>query len=230
MKRFLSLVAVSLLIAVSVRADVPCAGSYEAARNGVTSMRLGRGLEMKLLTKVESAWRTYRGGKKNAQKNALQQAEQAVKLLDRNSTKELPPNVRASVQKSIDDFRRCIEGGNLTTASLTVRVVQPQLENPSTTELVAGAIIRINGEEAGLTSSAGTAVVEVPAGETAVEAIVYPASGATKAINLSAGTATTVELVLDDAHLASVRCSSSTRRPKERSRAVSRASPSGSST
>jgi hypothetical protein len=199
MKRLLALLAVSLLIAVPALADAPCAGSYETARSTITSMRLGRGLEMKLLTKVENAWRIYRGGKKNAQKNALQQIEQVLKLLDRNSTKALPPSVRASVQKSVDDFRRCIESGNLTTASLTVRVLQPRLENPSTMELVAGAIIRINGEEVGLTSTVGTVVLDVPTGETVVDAIVYPASGATKTINLSAGSASTVELLLDDA-------------------------------
>jgi hypothetical protein len=63
MKRLLSLFILSLLLTASLRADVPCAASYEAAKTAVVSMRLGRGLELKLLTKIENAWRMSRSGK-----------------------------------------------------------------------------------------------------------------------------------------------------------------------
>lgn len=161
-------------------------------------MRLGRGLEMKLLTKVEQAWRTSRSGKKNAQKNALQQTDQALKLLDRNSTKQLPPDVRLTVQKAIEAFRKCIAGTAVSTASLTVQVIRPQIENPSSMERVEGAILRVNGEEVAVTSSSGAVTMDVPAGETRVEAVLYPHSGAQRTVHLAAGTAQTVELELDD--------------------------------
>jgi len=197
MKKTLFLVLLTLVWRTTVLADVPCSGTYEQAKSSIAASRVGRGLEMKLLTKVENAWRVFGGGKKNAQKDALQQLDAALKLLDRNSTKELPRDVRASVQDAITAFRQCLAGGTVTTASLTVRVTRHDSDTGGT-QLVVGAIIRVNGEEAGTTGSAGTLTVDVPAGQDSIEAIVYPLEGATATVTLATGTATTVEMPLRD--------------------------------
>src|SRR6185436_15428932 len=66
MKRLLFLIAAALLLAASAYADAPCSDLYEQAKTSIVEARVGRGLEMKLLTKVENAWRIFRSGKKNA--------------------------------------------------------------------------------------------------------------------------------------------------------------------
>jgi hypothetical protein len=196
-KKYLCLVVAALLFAAVLHADAPCSGAYEKAKASIVDARLGRGLEMKLLTKVDNAWRVFRSGKKNAQKNAADDLDNALNLLDKNSTKQIPPEIRAAVQQAIAAFKQCIEGGTVTTATLTVRVTRHDIETGGTA-LVAGAIVRVNGEEVATTSSAGTATVDVPAGHTDLLAIVYPMEGATASVDLAAGTATTVDLPLTD--------------------------------
>ena len=56
----------------------------------------------------------------------------------------------------------------------------------------------MNGEEVGTTGSAGTLMVDVPAGQDSVDTIVYPLEGATATVTLAAGAATTVEMPLRD--------------------------------
>src|SRR6185436_18590642 len=170
MKRLLFLIAAALLLAASAYADAPCSDLYEQAKTSIVEARVGRGLEMKLLTKVENAWRIFRSGKKNAQKNALKQLDNALSLLDKNSTKQLPPDLRAALTTRISDLRHCIAGGQLTTGTLTVRVSKPSITTMSGTELGAGAIIRVNDEEVATTGADGTVTIEVPAGSVAVDA------------------------------------------------------------
>ncbi|HXG58918.1 MAG TPA: carboxypeptidase-like regulatory domain-containing protein [Thermoanaerobaculia bacterium] len=196
MKYVPATVLVCVLLASETLAEPPCYESYDAARPSITEAHLGRGLEMKLLTKVENAWRVYRSGKKNARKNALHELEAASGLLDRNSTEFLPNDVRDSVQKTIAAFRRCIEGNPIATGTLTVRVTRRDIETFGT-KVVEGAIIRVNGEEVALTSSDGTAAVDVPAGQSTVHARYYPRLGASSMVEVLSGQATSVDLSLD---------------------------------
>lgn len=198
MKRLALALLGSFLIAASLRADAPCASTYDKAKAAIVAARVGRGLEMKLLTKVDDAWRAYRSGKKNAQKDALHDLDVALGLLDKNSTKQLPADIRTTVTDAITAFHHCIETGAVTTASLTVRVTRPSIDTPGATVLVAGAIVRVNGVEVATTATSGQVTVDVPAGETAIEAVVYPMEAAATGVTLAAGTAQTVELRLTD--------------------------------
>ena len=198
LKRWVIAVLGSLFVVASLRADVPCANTYEKAKAAIVTARVGRGLEMKLLTKVEDAWRIYRSGKKNARKDALHDLDVALGLLDKNSTKQLPSDVGASVTDAITAFHHCIETGAVTTASLTVRVTRPSIDTPGATVLVAGAIVRVNGVEVATTGASGQVTVDVPAGDAGIDAVVYPMEAASTSVTLAQGTAQTVELRLVD--------------------------------
>lgn len=178
--------------AATVRAATPCAASYEHATSTTLAARLGQGLERKLVTKVENAWRIFSSGKKNGRKVALQQLGGALGLLERNSTKQLPEDVRAPVREAIDAFRRCIEGVEIATASATIRVKRPDAS------VAPGAIIRVNDEEVGITGADGALTVTLPAGGARVSAIRYMGEQGDAYLTLAPGTVGSVDILLVD--------------------------------
>jgi hypothetical protein len=179
-----------LLAAASGRAGPPCGTSYTQANAAVLAADVGQDLERQLVIKIEAAERVFGSGKKNAQKTALHDLSLALNLLERNSTRQLPEDVRSGLITAVGDFRRCIENGEIATASLTVRATRPD----GTT--VPGAVIRVNDEEVGTTGPDGTLAVTIPAGGTRVSAIMYLTEQGDAFVTLAPGASTSVDVLL----------------------------------
>jgi hypothetical protein len=186
----LSAVLCLLLVAGSGHAERVCAVPYAHAKDAILDAEVGQGLERKLVTKVENAWRIFGSGKKNAKKTALHDLSLALNLLERKSTRQLPEDLRSALVTAVGDFRRCIENGEIATASLTVRVTRPD----GTT--VPGAVIRVNDEEVGTTGPDGTLGMTVPAGGTRVSAIVYVTEQGDAFVTLTPGASSSVDVLL----------------------------------
>ena len=184
----------SVLIVSAATASAPCASRYETAIGAVRESHVGKGLEQKLLTKVGSAWRKFQSGRKNGTKNASQEIAKALLMLNKDATKQLPAAVRDSIRDELKSFRDCMDGDQTGTSTVTIHVVRPTLGSPDRAP-AAGAIVRINGEEIGVTGADGTLTVEVREGANAVEAIVYPLE---RAVGLAPAGATDVHLLLTD--------------------------------
>lgn len=178
------------LFAGSGRAERACAVPYAQAKAAIVDANVGQGLERKLVTKVENAWRVFGSGRKNAKKTALHDLDVALGLLDRKSTRQLPEDLRSGIVMAVGAFRRCIESGEIVTAFLTVRATRPD----GTT--VPGAVIRVNEEEVGTTGADGTLRVPVPAGRTRVSAIVYVTEQGDAFVTLAPGASSSVDILL----------------------------------
>jgi hypothetical protein len=189
MMRFCAVLCLFLL-AGSGHAERVCAVPYAQAKAAVVNAHVGQGLERKLVTKVENAWRVFGSGRKNAKKTALNDLDVALGLLDRRSTRQLPEELRGAIVGALGEFRRCIESGELATASLTVRAIRPD----GTT--VAGAIVRVNDAEVGTTGTDGTLRVTVPAGGARVSAIMYVTEQGDAFVPLAPGASSSVDILL----------------------------------
>ena len=108
---------------VSAAAEpLPCSSNYESATSALSNAPIGVGLRTKLLSHVNNAWRIYSSDNKNSLKNALKELDQALKLLDLNATKQIPPQTRDSISQAIESMRSCLAGAPAAdTATLTVR-------------------------------------------------------------------------------------------------------------
>lgn len=201
LSRILGCTLLVVLLAVPAGAGTPCAGAHEAAQDAVASAELGLGLQQKLVTKIDNAWRLYSSGRKNGLKDAVHSLEVALRLLDSPATKQIPAAARGPVRSAIEAFLTCIQGGGeIQTATLTVRTFDVDfnaLDNRGA-PAAGGAIVRINGVEVGTTGADGTLTTEVAAGEVEIDAIVYPSTSGDATATLTAGQTASVDVVLYD--------------------------------
>lgn len=191
-----------VLLPAAILAQAPCTAAHDAALQSIADARLGRGLEQKLTSKVENAWRMYVSGTKNAQKNALQQLDVALRQLEGNATRQIPPALRNEIAGKIAALRDCIaSGAEPTGARLTVKVLAPNPDDPAAYVAVAGALVRINDVEAGTTDANGLVTLDVAAGyPITVAAVRYPSEFAEHDVTIASGGSATVELKLMDGH------------------------------
>jgi hypothetical protein len=193
------LILVTLLFPVSINAQPDCIPSYEAAVSSITDARLGQGLENKLLTKIKNSWRTYQSGKKNSTKNALNEIDNALRLLDSPATKQIAPQERENIDRAIRAFRDCLSGAPpVEITTLTVRAFFPTETGTAGNSAGAGVIIRVNDIESGQTGTDGTVTLQVPAGTLQVEGRLYPSSAGSSEVTVAAGQAGQVDLILED--------------------------------
>ncbi|HET9211101.1 MAG TPA: hypothetical protein VFR03_11920, partial [Thermoanaerobaculia bacterium] len=182
-------------------AQATCGPSHDSAVSAITGAQLGQGIERKLVTKVDNAWRMFQAGGKNGLKNALHQLDVALRLLDSPATKQIPPQTRDAVRHAIEDFQTCLVGGPpAETATLTVHTFLPSDASPDGKGDPAGAgvLVIVDGLELGVTGSDGVATVEVPAGTITVEARLYPSNVGTAEVTLAAGQSGQVDIILDE--------------------------------
>ena len=202
----LTIVAAVLLTALWPGAEAApspaaCDSSYEAAVAAIQDARLGLGLERKLLTKVDNAWRVYKSGLKNSQNNAGKQLESVLRLLDSPATKQIPAASREKIRKAIQNFLACLSGAPpVDTATLTVRTFLPSdvAVDGRGDPAGAGVIIKIGGLEFGVTGADGTATLQVPAGTLQVTAVRYPSNMGEGEITLAAGETGQLNIIVDE--------------------------------
>lgn len=176
-----------------------CSSSYARAHSLITDLALGQGLERKLLTKVENAWRMFSSGQKNSRKNSLQQLDTALRQLDSPATKQIAKAVRDKLVNAIKALRDCLNGAPpVPMATLTVRVFKSLMSGAAGEPAGAGVIIRVNNVELGLTGADGTATVSVPAGDIVVEARFYPSSSGKAYLTLAANETRQADIVMED--------------------------------
>jgi hypothetical protein len=178
-----------------------CLGSYEEAARAIAEAAIGRGNKQKLATKVENAWRMARSVKQNGRRNAVQQLDTALRLLQGPPTKAVEASVRAELTKKIRGLRDCVQGGGAAdTATLVVRTYEVSYIAPDLRGAPAagGTILLVDGEEVGVTRPDGTATLTVPARTIALVARRYPSSGAWETLTLSPRETRTVDIVLLD--------------------------------
>lgn len=184
---------------VTLNSQQVCAPSYAKAHALIMDSALGQGLERKLITKVDNAWRMFCSGKKNSRKNSLQQLDVALRQLDSPATKQIAPAVRDKLLGAIKSLRDCLNGAPpIRMATLAVRIFQPTMSGSPGKPATAGVIIRVNNVELGLTGADGTATVSVPAGDILVEARLYPSSAGQAYLTLAPDETRQVDIVLDD--------------------------------
>lgn len=189
------------LLAIPAAADAPCSGTHEAAQDTVVTAEIGLGLQQKLLTKIDNAWRLYSSGRKNGRKDAVHSLEVALRLLDTPATKQIPAAKRGAIRTAIQSFLACIQGGGeVQTATLIVRTFDVDFNavDERGAPAAGGAIVRINGLESGITGADGTLTLEVAAGEIEVDAIVYPSTSGSRTVTTTAGQRHTADVVLYD--------------------------------
>ena len=187
---------------VSAAAEpLPCSPNYESATSALSNAPVGVGLRTKLLSHVNNAWRIYSSDNQNSLKNALKELDQALKLLDLNATKQIPPQTRDSISQAIQSMRSCLAGAPASdTATLTVRTFLP---SDLSADGIGGAgpsgvVIFIDGSEFGTTGADGTATLQVPARTLEVEARLYPSNSGTAVVTLAPNETKQVDIILED--------------------------------
>lgn len=178
-----------------------CLRTYEEAARAITEAAIGRGNKRKLATKVENAWRMARSVKPNGRRNALQQLDTALRLLDGPQTKAVEASVRAELTKKIRVLRDCIQdGGAVNTATLVVRTYEVSYvaSDLRGAPAAGGTILLVDGEEVGVTGPDGTATLTVPARTITLAARRYPSSGALETLTLSPRETRALDIILLD--------------------------------
>lgn len=204
-KRFTRMAAVLLGLLISSSgvavAELSCEADYTAVVTALEGAQLGQGLERKLITKVDNAWRIYQSGIKNSVKIAEHELDVALRLLDSPATKQIPPQLREELGAVITALQSCITGGPpVDTATLVVHTYLPSDAAPDGhgEPGPAGVSIRVGGVELGVTGDDGSATVQVPAGTILVEARLYPSNQGQAELTLAPGEHAEVDLILDD--------------------------------
>ncbi|MHB0970202.1 MAG: hypothetical protein ACYC7A_08020 [Thermoanaerobaculia bacterium] len=194
MRRFFVFVGLLLLNAVTLMADIRCETTYTTLRDTLADPTLPGGIRIKVDTKVRNAWRSYLTEGKNGLKNAEQQLEVASHLLAANSSKQLAPSQREALASQIDELRACLAGAiPIDTGTAVITVVHAFSPPP-----VAGAIIRVDGVEYGVTGADGVATVTIPATEVGIEAIKYPTEVGFAQVSVPRGGTIQVQIELDE--------------------------------
>ncbi len=175
-----------------------CQPYYDAALAAIDSQAIGQGVQQKLRTKVENAWRMYRFDQPT--KNSLKQLDVALRQLESPPTKTLSPSARAALSEAIRALRGCLAGAPPpNTATLIVRAHQLDETAPDLFGApVPGAYVRVDGEPVGQTGADGSLTVQVPAGAIAVKVIVPSFSEGQASVNLPPGATDEVRILLDD--------------------------------
>jgi hypothetical protein len=187
---------------VSVRADsLPCSSNYDSVVSLINNAPIGNGNKTKLRSHVNNGWRMFISGKKNSLKNALKELDKALKLLNSNATKQIPPDVRNDLIQAIQSMRACLSGAPPTdTATLKIRTFLPSdisadgISGPGP----AGVIILIDGSEFGSTGADGTATFQVPARTLQVEARLYPSNLGQAVVTLAPNETKQVDIILEE--------------------------------
>jgi hypothetical protein len=178
-----------------------CEPEHKAAIGAIENEKLAQGLDRKLTTKVENAWRIFQAGEVNHKEIAVRDLDVALHLLDSEATRQISLAVVERLRGAIQTLKNCFNGvPTIPVATLTVRTFLQSDAAPDGRGEPAGegVSIRVDGVELGVTGLDGMAVVEVPTGPITVEARRYPSSAGAAGVNLVAGATGTVEIVLDD--------------------------------
>jgi hypothetical protein len=204
MKKHIPLLAVLILTLAWVSAaatPLSCNSNYDSVTSLLNSAPIGVGNRTKIISHINNAWRIYSSGKKNSQKNALKELDQAIQLLASNATKQIPLQTRNSLIQAIQSMRSCLAGTPAPdTATLSVRTFLPS--DVSTNGIAgpgpAGVVIFIDDSEFGTTSADGTVTLQVPARTLQVEARLYPSNSGQAVVTLAPNETKQVDIILDD--------------------------------
>jgi hypothetical protein len=201
--------AVLLLLTVPLLAAPPstdpstleCGPEYLATIAAIEKEQLAQGVDRKLTTKIENAWRLYQSGDDVHQGVAVQDLDTALQLLDSQATQQISPEVKERIRQPISALRNCFLGvPPINLATLTVRTFFADELTGDEPGAAAGAgvLIRVDGAELGVTGADGTVTLQVPTGPIAVEARLYPSHLGQAEVDLLAGTSATIDLILED--------------------------------
>ena len=181
-------------------ATTPCLQEYRSALTAVRSAHLGRGLEQKLTTKLDNAWRKYAALSKNGPEQAARDVQNALDLLDSNATKQIPPSLVTAIRNAITSFSGCLKATPAPqSGTVTVRTF---LLNPSLggagASAGSGVSITVDGEEFARTGTDGTATVRILTGTSTIVAQRYGNQAGSAVVSIDPGQALTVDIVLTE--------------------------------
>jgi len=196
---FLIFILCLTVISNSVSADsCNCKTVYQSLKEALQDIRIERGIQQKISSKVENAWRMHKM-KKNT--TAIHQLDIAEKMLNTEPTKRLPEDIRNLLLAGIYEFRNCIRNcpGD-ESASLIIYVFNLDETAPDFFGQPAGegVYIRVNGYTVTTTRQDGTALISVPSGTMEVTAVVPSSAIGTATITVAAGETRELRLLLDD--------------------------------
>lgn len=176
-----------------------CEAQYDAASLVIATEIANNGDQQKLQTKLDNAWRAFWKDKQPAIANGS--LDTLGQLLAGNPTRGVGSESKALVAEAVDDFRRCINGEvPVGTATLAISVFRFDETTPDGKGAPAGegVYLFVDGKHLASTDGNGQAMVTVPAGLVAVQAIVPSTSIAEASVEAAAGATVPLELVLDD--------------------------------
>lgn len=176
-----------------------CKVAYQSASEVIRSEVNRRETEYLLQGRLDRAWRAFwdRGhlAVANPHLNTLDE------LLAGQAAYGIAPEGKARILQTTAEFRQCIHSGSpITLATLAVSVFNPDYDRPDGKGSAADDSVHLlmDGMFLAKTNTSGQAMLSVPAGSVAIEAIV-PSSAITWAtVQAHEGTTVPVQMILDD--------------------------------
>lgn len=176
-----------------------CKVAYHTASQVIRTEVDRRETEYLLLARLDRAWRAFWDGGNLAVANPHLDALE--ELLSGQAAYGIAPQGKARILQNAAEFRQCIHSAApIPLASLAVRVFNPDFDRPDGKGSAAddNVYLLMDGLFVAKTDASGQAMLSVPAGSVAIEAIV-PSSAITWAtVQAHEGATVPVQMILDD--------------------------------
>jgi hypothetical protein len=176
-----------------------CEAEYDAAGLAIATGATNRGDREKLRTKLDHAWRAFWREKRLDIAN--QSLDTLSQLLGGAPTAGISPENRTLIAEQVAAFRSCINGqppAGTATVSVAVFDYDETVAGGKGAPAGSGVYLFVDGRNIASTDDNGRAVLTVPAGTVALQAIRPSTSIAQTQLQAAAGSAQSIELILDD--------------------------------
>ncbi|GGK05246.1 hypothetical protein [Luteimonas terricola] len=172
---------------------------YDTANVVIATEVDGRGEQRKLQTKLDNAWRAFWKDKQlSTANNSLDTLDQ---LLASNATKGVSEESKVLIALVVSEFRQCINGqpaAGTATLAVSVFYFDETTSDGKGEPAGEGVYLFVDGNHLASTDANGQAMLTVPAGTVAVQAIVPSTAIAEATVVASEGTTVPLQLILDD--------------------------------
>jgi hypothetical protein len=176
-----------------------CEPQYDTANLVISTEVDGRGEQRKLQTKLDNAWRAF--WKEKEPSVANDSLDKLDELLASNATKGVSAESKTLIAETVEEFRQCINGqASVGTAIVAVSVFLYDETTPDGKGKPAGegVYLFVDGKHLANTDADGQALLTVPAGTVAVQAIVPSTAIAGTTVEAPKGVTVALQLILDD--------------------------------
>jgi len=176
-----------------------CEPQYDTANLVISTEVDGRGDQRKLQTKLNNAWRAF--WKEKELTVANDSLDKLDELLASNATKGVSAESKTLIAETVEEFRQCINGqASVGTAIVAVSVFLYDETTPDGKGEPAGegVYLFVDGKHLANTDADGQALLTVPAGTVAVQAIVPSTAIAGTTVEAPKGATVPLQLILDD--------------------------------